>query len=95
MQPPRTPRAEREWVSREEALFFPAETGAKDPTAKLSLPSSGLAEDILGRVEASAVEPEAPAPATTDLVVSEAPAPATSASRAHNISFFAAPAREE
>lgn len=94
-QPPRPPRAEREWVSREEALFFPAETGSRDPVAKLSLPSSGLAEDILGRAEAAAVEPESSAPAATDLVVSETPAPATSASRAHNISFFAAPAREE
>ena len=93
--PPRPPRPEPEWVSREESLFFPAEASSKDPAAKLSLPSSGLAEDILGRVEAAAVEPEPTLPATTDIVVSETPASVTSASRAHNISFFAAPAREE
>jgi len=94
-QPPRPPRGEREWVSREEALFFPAETHSKDESLKISLPSSGLADEILGRVEAGTVEPEASEPAATDLVVSQEPAPVTSVSRAHNISFFAAPAREE
>jgi purine-binding chemotaxis protein CheW len=95
-QPPRPPRVEPEWVSREEALFFPANTSAKEHSAKLSLPSSGLAEEILGRVEAAGVEPDEIVTAATDVVVSETPpAPAPSPSRTHNISFFAAPAREE
>ncbi len=95
--PPRPappPRGEREWVSRDEALFFPAESPGAHDAGKISLPSSGLAVDILARAEAAAVEPEAPL-STTELAVSEPLAPPTSASRAHNISFFAAPAREE
>ncbi len=97
---PRPPRPappasrEREWVSREEALFFPAESPGSHDAGKISLPSSGLAVDILARAEAAAVEPESPV-TTTDVVLSEPAPPVTSASRAHNISFFAAPAREE
>lgn len=88
------------WVSREEALVFPAEPPGEEPAAlpraKISLPSSGLAEDILARAEAAAIEPEAlekPAP----VAAAPAPAPAhdEAASRAHNISFFASPIREE
>lgn len=89
---------ERTWVTREEALFFPAETPHRGEPSRISLPSSGLAEDILARAETAMVEGSAVAPAPTDLAVLEAPAtPAApeAASRVHNISFFAAPAREE
>lgn len=98
--PPAEPPAAAEgpWVSREESMVFPAEppaeTPAREPSAKISLPSSGLAEDILARAEAALIQPLAPealapGPETAEPPVSEA------ASRAHNISFFAAPAREE
>jgi purine-binding chemotaxis protein CheW len=86
------------WVARDEALFFPAETPSRGDASRISLPSSGLAEDILARAEAASVESPAPAAASTDLAVLEtAPMPAAPdvASRVHNISFFAAPAREE
>jgi purine-binding chemotaxis protein CheW len=95
-RPARPASREREWVSREEAMFFPADTSPRDEAGRISLPSSGLAEDILARAEAAAVEPEAPSTAvSTEVVVSDSVAPVASASRAHNISFFAAPAREE
>jgi purine-binding chemotaxis protein CheW len=69
------PASESEsWVSREEPLVFPAEDEpARSP--RISLPSSGTAEEILARADAAAVD-----------------APG---SRTHNISFFAAPARDE
>ena len=51
----------------------------------MSLPSSGLAEDILVRAEARTTSP-APPTAASD---------AAPAARSHNVSFFAAPAREE
>jgi purine-binding chemotaxis protein CheW len=89
--------AERTWVTRDEALFFPTETPSRGD-ARISLPSSGLAEDILARAEAASVEASEVASASTDLAVAEpAPAPLAPevASRVHNISFFAAPAREE
>jgi purine-binding chemotaxis protein CheW len=73
----------------DEGLVFPAdESPASGP---ISLPSSGLAADILALAGASAVpavEPvRAPAPLPS---VADAEAP-----RAHNISFFSAPVREE
>jgi purine-binding chemotaxis protein CheW len=80
-----------EWVARDEPLDFPADRPAATG-ARLSLPSSGLAEEILARPEAAAVT----RPATTQLApAAEASATEPSAARAHNISFFAAPAREE
>jgi purine-binding chemotaxis protein CheW len=71
-------------------MVFPAdESPASGP---ISLPSSGLAADILALAGAAAVPTAAePARAPAPLpVVSEAEAP-----RAHNISFFSAPVREE
>jgi purine-binding chemotaxis protein CheW len=86
---------ERTWVTREEALSFPTETPHRGEASRISLPSSGLAEDILARAETALVEASEAPP---DLAVLEAPAtPAApdAASRVHNISFFAAPTREE
>lgn len=96
--PPADDPAGRTWVARDEALFFPAETANRGEASRISLPSSGLAEDILARAEAASVERSEAAAASTDLAVLEnAPTPAAPdvASRVHNISFFAAPAREE
>jgi purine-binding chemotaxis protein CheW len=71
-------------------MVFPAdESPASGP---ISLPSSGLAADILALAGAAAVpaaEPARAAPAPLP-VVAEPEAP-----RAHNISFFSAPVREE
>jgi purine-binding chemotaxis protein CheW len=66
---------------------------------RISLPSSGLASEILGRSDTSFGEADeelrstALVPAEPE-TLSEATA-ADAASRVHNISFFAAPAREE
>jgi purine-binding chemotaxis protein CheW len=73
---------------------FPADTEGAASGGRLSLPSSGLASDILSLAGAASV----PALEATRAPVPAAPAPATSepaAPRSHNISFFAAPIREE
>jgi purine-binding chemotaxis protein CheW len=91
------PASESEsWVSREEPLVFPAEDEpARSP--RISLPSSGTAEEILARADAAAVE--ARSHALTPIEPLAAPAAPSSldapGSRTHNISFFAAPARDE
>jgi purine-binding chemotaxis protein CheW len=71
------------WVAQEEPL--PSGT-----SGRLSLPSSGLAADILALAESAAV-PAAPAAA----IEPAATAPAAEAPRSHNLSFFATPVREE
>ena len=77
------------WLSREEPLVFPADPPAR--TGRIALPSSGLAADILARPEAAEVEAaeRALAPAADPV------AGALEAPRAHNVSFFASPARED
>jgi len=87
------PRSDAAWRVREEPLAFPADVVAEPGPARISLPSSGLASEILARADAALVE----SPSGSALVTTEAElAPAeTSASRVHNISFFAAPTREE
>jgi purine-binding chemotaxis protein CheW len=87
------PRSDAAWRVREEPLAFPADVVAEPGPARISLPSSGLASEILARADAALVE----SPPGSALVTTEAElAPAeTSASRVHNISFFAAPTREE
>ena len=68
---------------------------AKDAPAPrpgaIALPASGLAADILAMADAAGVSAEA-SPAELALA---APAPVHAAARSHNISFFAAPVREE
>ena len=86
------PESAPEWTSGGDSFVFPGEPTPAAP-GKLSLPSSGLASEILARSEASLVpsEPE-PLPEAAEA----APAVADSSlQRVHNISFFAAPAREE
>jgi purine-binding chemotaxis protein CheW len=78
---------EPDWTVREEPLVpEPA------PGRRLSLPSSGLAEDILAFAEQDAGGFDSAAGSEQALVPAPAPAPAP---RTHNISFFAAPMREE
>jgi purine-binding chemotaxis protein CheW len=61
---------------------------------RIALPASGLAEDILARVDAAAVEPAVPtAPAAPAVADELAPVAAPAAS--HNLSFFSVPAQEE
>jgi purine-binding chemotaxis protein CheW len=70
-------------------MVFPADT--ERPSGPISLPSSGLAADILALAGAAAVPAAEPtrAPALPTVVEPDA------APRAHNISFFSAPVREE
>ncbi|MFI5182855.1 MAG: chemotaxis protein CheW [Vicinamibacteria bacterium] len=86
------------WVTREESLFFPSDVARRGDASRISLPSSGLAEDILASAEAASLAESKEAPQSSDMQIVEslpaAPAPET-ASRVHNISFFAAPARED
>ena len=75
-----------DWLAQDEALVFPVEGGAA-PAARLQLPSSGLAEDILRSVDVpAAAAPEAPAPAEPG---------AAAAARSHSLSFFGGSMREE
>jgi purine-binding chemotaxis protein CheW len=76
------------WVAREEPMVFADDPRPAEPRGRVSLPSSGLAADILALADAGGLEAAAPAP----------PAPEPRAEiipRAHNISFFATPLREE
>lgn len=75
----------------EEPLVFPAEP-TEGRTSPITLPPSGLAADILALAGAAAVP--AVEPARAALPAANAPAAEASA-RAHNISFFSAPVREE
>jgi len=89
------PDVER-WSAREEPLTFPADepAGRAGGEARIILPPSGLAQDILGRAELAALEP-APQPLVpAPPAPAAAPAAEETGSRVHNISFFA-PAREE
>jgi purine-binding chemotaxis protein CheW len=75
------------------ALVFPADLPIEsDPPSpgRFELPSSGLAEDILGLQGAAALAAEAP-----KIEEPEAPAPEVAPSRGHTVSFFSSPAREE
>jgi purine-binding chemotaxis protein CheW len=82
--PPSEPAAAGGWTAREEALPVPGR--------RLSLPSSGLAEDILALAEPADQAPLAPVKPSAEQALEPA---APTAPRAHNISFFAAPMREE
>ena len=90
-EPPPTGAA---WTAREEPLVFPAEVASQPLGARISLPSSGLASEILARADAALVE-QTPSSALVMTEAALAPEAETGASRVHNISFFAAPTREE
>ena len=82
---PPEPQAEG-WTTREEPM--PA------PGRRLSLPSSGLAADILALADPMDPGPAPVTRASEEQALTPASSPAA-APRAHNISFFAAPMREE
>jgi purine-binding chemotaxis protein CheW len=87
-EPSSAPGAEA-WVAREEPMVFADDRlpAGGEGRGRVSLPSSGLAADILALAEAGALEKTA-APAAPEPRAELAP-------RAHNISFFATPMREE
>jgi purine-binding chemotaxis protein CheW len=79
----------------EEGMVFPADADPAAGSGPISLPSSGLAADILALAGAAAV-PAMPAMEPARAAVPATPsAPSEAAPRAHNISFFSAPVREE
>jgi purine-binding chemotaxis protein CheW len=80
--------------SADEGMVFPAEG---EPTGErrggpITLPSSGLAADILALAGAAAVPAAVSARAPLSMPAAAEP---EATPRAHNISFFAAPVREE
>jgi purine-binding chemotaxis protein CheW len=101
---PASAKREEAWIARDEPIFFPDETAAPERN-RISLPSSGLASEILARADAAAVTPAAvppeaappgpPAPASGGALVTGGAPRAELSPRSHNVSFFAAPAREE
>ena len=74
--------------------MFPADAETSEGRGRIELPASGLAADILALADAAAVPATVPAPARP-APADPRPVPAEAAPRAHNISFFAAPVREE
>ncbi|HEV7499665.1 MAG TPA: chemotaxis protein CheW [Vicinamibacteria bacterium] len=82
----------RRAAGSEEGMVFPADVDPAGKGGPITLPSSGLAADILALAGAAAVPAAEPtrAPASLPTLIEPEAAP-----RAHNISFFAAPVREE
>jgi purine-binding chemotaxis protein CheW len=96
--------AERKWDSPVEASadqaaregqVFPADLAdaSEPPRSKITLPASGLADEILSRADAAAIEAVAPPEPQGSQEL--APIASEPAARSHNISFFSAPQREE
>jgi purine-binding chemotaxis protein CheW len=81
----------RKGAAADDKMVFADEPqDASESRPRVALPSSGLAEDILALADAGALQ-ERPGPALPEVAEPQGePAP-----RAHNISFFAAPTREE
>jgi purine-binding chemotaxis protein CheW len=73
-------------------MVFPADADPAGKGGPISLPSSGLAADILALAGAAAVPASEPVRAALPLPTVVDP---DAAPRAHNISFFSAPVREE
>lgn len=90
------PAATGAWVAKDESFVFreeDVERPAAEKPSRMSLPSSGLAEDILAMAQAAEVTP-APSPAA-EKSQPALPAVPNAEARAHAISFFATPLREE
>lgn len=77
-------------AASEETMVFADEAAPAAPARPLALPSSGLAADILAMADAAAVTPGITGTGTAPAAPESHPA-----ARAHNISFFASPVREE
>ena len=78
-----------------EGQVLPADLAAAPGPSrgKIALPASGLADEILSRADAAAVEVMAlPEPRSSQEI---APIASEPVARSHNISFFSAPQREE
>lgn len=76
----------------EAPLVFPSDSDSSDVRpGRISLPASGLAADILALAGAAAI----PSLDAARAISAPTPAASVEASRAHNISFFSAPVREE
>ncbi|HLA78813.1 MAG TPA: chemotaxis protein CheW [Vicinamibacteria bacterium] len=91
------PAATGAWVAKDESFGFreeDVERPAAEKPGRMSLPSSGLAEDILAMAQAAEVTP-APSPPVPEKTQPALPAVANAEARAHAISFFATPLREE
>jgi len=91
---PATGTAEPAWDAHEDTLVFPSDPAPTPSGARIQLPSSGTAEEILGRVASRdlAAHPVTPSESAP---ISPA-APETPVTGAHAISFFtSASAREE
>lgn len=91
---PEAGAAEPAWEARDDTLVFPSDPAAAPGGARIQLPSSGTAEEILGRVASKDLAAPHLAPAESASLAPAAPeAPTTGA---HAISFFtSASAREE
>jgi purine-binding chemotaxis protein CheW len=93
--PARPEPARTAWVAQDEPIeISPAPPPAREPAGpggRLSLPSSGLAADILALAETATV-PAAPSPAPVEPAAGPPPAEVP---RSHNLSFFGTPVREE
>ena len=74
-----------------EPVVFPED--AEGGPGRLTLPSSGLASDILAMAAAVPLAPLAPVP--TPAAAPVTPEPAAAPARSHNISFFGSQSREE
>jgi len=90
-----------EEASLPEDMVFPVDEAEAAPEAgvRVSLPASGLAEDILGRLEAGgplASPVSLPASGLAEEILGqvEAAAPAETPGGGHSLSFFAAPAQQ-
>jgi len=90
-----------EEASLPEDMVFPVDEADVAPEAgeRVSLPASGLAEDILGRLEAGgplASPVSLPASGLAEEILGqvEAAAPAETPGGGHSLSFFAAPAQQ-
>jgi len=91
------PPSPRKKAPRKKAAETPTHSaGAGEDSARIALPSSGLAADILALAASGALEP-LPAAGSAPIVERRAPAPESEApaAPAHNISLFGASVREE
>jgi purine-binding chemotaxis protein CheW len=77
-----------------ESMVFPAESPSSERSSRLTLPSSGLASEILALADSGALKTPASEPPPLPVATAPDASSADLALRSHNISFFA-PAREE
>lgn len=91
-EPKKQGSTEARTAGREAESRVFADEDEQAPAGKLTLPSSGLASDILALAAAAPVAMPAAEPSPAPVPDARADA---GAARSHNISFFASPTREE